>query len=856
VFPTPGVSTALVTPLKTESAGSAQRESTKHRKVATMSQTRSASRAGAAIVLLSLFVMSPALSSDANDEVEQRATLSSRLLPAAPSPSLRSALAPRPLGTLEHILDGGFEGGPGPISWGKQGVSGSGDWSWTNMSIAAGGGLTLMDDLNPIWQNQGGTNAHSGLYMVYFNPFGASATEVSQYYSINTGDKATLSFWLRVGAGASTSTSDSFGVFLTDPSAPTWTVVGVIDVFDSSSHFHGNNGYWTQYSYDVSQFSGKTLDIHFRSYVVSTCIFQLDDVSLVSTSTPPPSPSVTADFTYSPNPAVAGLPVHFSDASSGSPTSWSWTFGDGTSSVQQSPSHTYATEGTYTVFLTAANGTSRSTRAQSVAVSKGVSSSTTKVLPIILDVDNGTTRFTTEVTLANRGSSPATLSLAFTAATALSSSGSGTVSETIAPGRQLVIPDAIGYLRLKGLPIPTGSNQGGTLRVTFNGISSPDAAFAGARTTAPSGSGRAGLAYPAVRLDEGMMGRSWVYGLRQTSTDRTNLALVNMDTAGPITLRVTLQSGTDGATTVLPDVILGPGQWTQIGRVLDSGGLVNGYARIDFISGAGPYYAYAVFNDSVTNDGSYVAPVASPSPAETMVLPALVETPVFQSELILTNPSSRAATANLTYLESLTPGSGAGGSTTVTLLAYEQKIIPNAVDYLRTRGVAVGPRGAASYAGSLVASFATDLGPSYGFLGARISAPGDGGQYGLFYRALGISEAASADAYVFGLQQNSSARSNLAVTNAGDAGSVSFQVDIYNGDTGTLAGSSNPMTLLPGGWLQLSSILSPYTVSNAYARVTRQGGTSRIVAYGVVNDGATPSSGATNDGSYVQFSNR
>jgi PKD repeat protein len=45
------------------------------------------------------------------------------------------------------------------------------------------------------------------------------------------------------------------------------------------------------------------------------------------------------------------LAVSFSDASTGSITSWTWNFGDGNGSTLQNPDHTYAAAGTYTVAL-------------------------------------------------------------------------------------------------------------------------------------------------------------------------------------------------------------------------------------------------------------------------------------------------------------------------------------------------------------------------------------------------------------------------------------------------------------------------------------------------------------------------
>ncbi len=66
--------------------------------------------------------------------------------------------------------------------------------------------------------------------------------------------------------------------------------------------------------------------------------------------TPPPSP--TASFTSQ---TVSGLTVQFTDTSSGAPTSWSWDFGDGGTSTQQNPSHTYAVANNYSVKLTVSN---------------------------------------------------------------------------------------------------------------------------------------------------------------------------------------------------------------------------------------------------------------------------------------------------------------------------------------------------------------------------------------------------------------------------------------------------------------------------------------------------------------------
>jgi PKD repeat protein len=69
------------------------------------------------------------------------------------------------------------------------------------------------------------------------------------------------------------------------------------------------------------------------------------------TATTPNQPPTAAQSS-----SCSGLTCSFDSAGSQDPdgtiTAWSWDFGDGTSSTDANPSHTYSAPGTYTVTLT------------------------------------------------------------------------------------------------------------------------------------------------------------------------------------------------------------------------------------------------------------------------------------------------------------------------------------------------------------------------------------------------------------------------------------------------------------------------------------------------------------------------
>ena len=90
----------------------------------------------------------------------------------------------------------------------------------------------------------------------------------------------------------------------------------------------------------------------------------------VQTTVIPPNPP-KSDFSASVTSGTNPLTVQFTDKSTNFPISWTWTFGDGSTSTEQNPSHTYVKSGTYSVKLKVSNlkGSSGLSRSNYILVS-------------------------------------------------------------------------------------------------------------------------------------------------------------------------------------------------------------------------------------------------------------------------------------------------------------------------------------------------------------------------------------------------------------------------------------------------------------------------------------------------------
>ncbi|MGB9133681.1 MAG: PKD domain-containing protein [Methanosarcina sp.] len=94
------------------------------------------------------------------------------------------------------------------------------------------------------------------------------------------------------------------------------------------------------------------------------------------------TPALVADFSSNVTSGTAPLNVAFTDKSTGTPTAWNWSFGDGTYSTVKNPAHLYSKAGNYTVKLTVKNAAGSTNTVTKTNYIK-VATPTTAKIPVV-----------------------------------------------------------------------------------------------------------------------------------------------------------------------------------------------------------------------------------------------------------------------------------------------------------------------------------------------------------------------------------------------------------------------------------------------------------------------------------------
>jgi hypothetical protein len=220
-------------------------------------------------------------------------------------------------------------------------------------------------------------------------------------------------------------------------------------------------------------------------------------------------------------------------------------------------------------------------------------------------------RYVTEVVVTNTSGSPQRLRGRWTV-------GSASIDVTldVAAGSQVDIPEFVQWLRDTGaLGVPArGTDLAGALVLTPES-GDVTGLLAGGRTNTASDTARYGVFTPATAESAMAVYTAWLFGLRQDSEVRTNLALLNLS---PVEASFSVSLSTPTGSKTANDIIVAPGAWLQLQSVIAdlAPEQTSAFARVSVTSAAccgpaNPFMVYAVINDGAepgkgTGDGSYV----------------------------------------------------------------------------------------------------------------------------------------------------------------------------------------------------------------------------------------------------------
>ncbi|WP_236610359.1 PKD domain-containing protein [Methanosphaerula palustris] len=238
-----------------------------------------------------------------------------------------------------------------------------------------------------------------------------------------------------------------------------------------------------------------------------------------------------ADFTANVTNGTAPLSVQFTDASTGSPTGWSWDFGDGNTSTTQNPAYTYATAGNYTVNLTATNAGGSNTTVKMNYIT--VTESETPMAPVAgftANVTNGTAPLAVGFTDQSTGT-PTSWSWNF---------GDGNTSIEQSPAHT--------YATAGNYTVNlTATNAGGnntTTKTNYITVTTAVTPVPVANFSANITNGTAPLAvqFNDTSLGENLTAWSWAFGDGNTSLEQN--PIYNYTTAGSYTVNLTVTNAT------------------------------------------------------------------------------------------------------------------------------------------------------------------------------------------------------------------------------------------------------------------------------------------------------------------------
>ena len=256
---------------------------------------------------------------------------------------------------------------------------------------------------------------------------------------------------------------------------------------------------------------------------------------------------------------------------------------------------------------------------------------------------------------------------------------------------------------------------------------------------------------------------------------------------------------------------------------------ITGQAGSDFTLTPGAYQA-------PEGNGAFVARLLGDAEVFVPIVLATTESDgaAVNTELTLSNRGTRPATLEFTYTASIGGGSG---TATDDLPAGRQRIVPDAIDYLRELGVPIPDAG--SRGGTLSVRFSGLNSESEGAVTVRTTRTVDGVRSGWAYP--GVSTGFHQPVYLCGLRHDDADRSSLLVHNLGsqESGEITLRLTVISGDP--LQPDSlvlEDQTLEPGSFSEIGNVLrsNGLSLENGYVRIEKVEGQAPYYAYALLTD--------------------
>lgn len=539
--------------------------------------------------------------------------------------------------------------------------------------------------------------------------------------------------------------------------------------------------------------------------------------SISVTAGSPAIPQVNAEFD-TPGSVRVGEAVTFVDRSSGSPSAWNWSFGDGTISTAKNPTKSFSAAGSFTVSLVASNSAGSSSRSRTIVVERLITDFRSLVPVSAQTSGAGGTEWKTELTIFNAGNSAANIDLVYVPSSGGTSQRRATV---LSGGASHTYPNALRDL------FGITSGAGGIEIAATSLLATPELKISSRTYTGGNEAGTYGQFVPDM---PSIASEVHLTALESTAEYRTNIGLVNRSSSqinASLTLHDSIGTVVGTANTALAASTF---QQTSISSLFPQIGAraLGGMSMKITADRPDALAVYASTIDNRTQDPVYQPAMAAARGGE-IIIPAVGRTlgagnTFWRSDVTFYNPSPVTLNLSISYL--------AQGA--------DNRNVPvrTAVIYA---GTSATVRDVLTWAGAGNGSGALRIQWSENSAGPVVTSrtytprASDNGTYGQSIDPVELRHFAS-KTVVTGLRSDSQFRSNAGFVN-GSAETITARVSVVSQSGQELGATS--ITLAPRSQMQLPlATLFPSLSVASLGNVTLRAETSSssLFAYGSVID--------------------